>query len=107
MNDPQFIEAARHLAANAILEGGKDPKKRADYLARRVLARNFKEPEHKILGRSKAAFSKTFRADPEAAKQLLTIGDSPLQEGIPIIDLATWTMVASQVLNFDEAITKH
>src|SRR5205085_8667514 len=39
LNDPQFIEAARHLAERALKEGSKAPRQRLDYIADRLLAR--------------------------------------------------------------------
>ena len=39
LNDPQFIEAARHLAQVALKEGGSTAESRLDFLARRLLAR--------------------------------------------------------------------
>jgi hypothetical protein len=107
MNDPQFIEAARHLAAKAIQACGEDSVKRADYMARRILARKFDKKEREILLLSLDVFLKAYQADPAGAKELISIGDSPAQEGIPEEELAAWTMVASQILNFDEAITKY
>ena len=107
MNDPQFVEAARHLAANAIKECGDDLAKRADYMAVRVLARKFDDVEQGIVRHSLEAFLNAYKNNPEGAKGVVSVGDSPAQEGIPTEELAAWTMVASQVLNFDEAITKH
>ena len=39
LNDPQFVEAARHLAERALKEGGDDADGRLDFMARRLLAR--------------------------------------------------------------------
>jgi hypothetical protein len=43
---------------------------------------------------------------PEAAAALLEVGESPHSEDVPAPELAAWTMVASQFLNLDEALTK-
>ena len=52
----------------------------------------------------------TFDGDPEqnpaAAKGLIGVGESPLDEKVPTADLAAWTLVASQVMNLDESLTK-
>ena len=40
LNDPQFVEAARRLAENAIKTGDTDEVAILDYLAHRVLARS-------------------------------------------------------------------
>jgi len=39
LNDPQFVEAARHLAQVALKEGGPRTEARLDVMARRLLAR--------------------------------------------------------------------
>ena len=106
MNDPQFIEAARHLAANAIA-ASKDPRARIDHITARVLARPFDADEHEMIGRSLQAYREAYAADSKAAESLVSIGESKRDASIPVSELAAWTMVASQILNFDEAITKN
>ena len=107
MNDPQFMEAARHFAANAMKVGGDDARLRADYLARKILSRPLVDAEFTIIDRAYKAFLKAYQANSKAASELLSIGDSPPTEGLPQPEAAAWTMVASQFFNFDEAITKH
>jgi hypothetical protein len=47
-----------------------------------------------------------FRADAEAAKQLLAVGESKRDEALDPAEHAAWTMVANLILNLDETITK-
>ena len=47
-----------------------------------------------------------FKADPESAKKLLAVGESPCDPALNEIELAAWTTVASTILNLDETITK-
>src|SRR5439155_13666285 len=49
LNDPQFVEAARHLAQTAIKEAGDNLQARLDGLARRLLARPFREEETRVV----------------------------------------------------------
>ena len=44
--------------------------------------------------------------DPNAAQELLAVGESPLNETLDPAELAAWTAVASAVLNLDETVTK-
>ena len=44
--------------------------------------------------------------DPAAAQKLLAVGESPADEKLPAPELAAWTLVASQVMNLDESLTK-
>ena len=48
----------------------------------------------------------TYRRTPAAALELLDVGDSPADTKLPAPELAAWTLVASQVLNLDESLTK-
>ena len=92
---------------NAIEACGDNVHDRTNHMAMRVLARPFDAEEHALLEPSLYAFRKTYSEDPSAAEQLIAIGDSKPNKTIPAPELATWTMIASQILNFDEAITKH
>jgi hypothetical protein len=47
-----------------------------------------------------------YQHDPSAAKALLTVGESLVNQSLNPEDLAAWTAVMSVILNLDEAITK-
>ncbi|MCU0777831.1 MAG: DUF1553 domain-containing protein [Akkermansiaceae bacterium] len=105
MNDPQFVEAARELAAHAI-RSSADPDARIDHITLRLLARVLDEDERKIARDSLAAMLETYRAKPEDAGKLITTGAKPPPQDIDPAELAAWTLVASQLLNLDETITR-
>ena len=44
--------------------------------------------------------------DEEAAKQLLSVGEKPRNEKLPIVELAAYTSVANILLNLDEVLTQ-
>jgi hypothetical protein len=106
MNDPQFVEAARHLATNAIKNGGRTFDGRLDDITVRVLARPFEADERTVMQDAFAAFRDHYRAAPDEAAQLLDVGDTDVDKTIPATTLAAWTMVASTILNLDEALNK-
>jgi hypothetical protein len=106
MNDPQFVEAARHLATNAIKNGGRTFDGRIDDITVRVLARPFEADERTVMQDAFAAFRDHYRAAPDEAAQLLDVGDTDVDKTIPATTLAAWTMVASTILNLDEALNK-
>lgn len=106
MNDPTFLEAARHLAVNAITRCGADPECRLDDLSMRVVGRRFDEDERTILRASIADFTKRYAAQPEAAAQLLAIGTSPVDASVAAPEQAAWMMVATEISNLDEALNK-
>ena len=106
LNDPQFVEASRHLAERMMKEGGKTPKDRVAIGYRVVAARAPKALVSQILS---SAFNEEFehyKKNPEAATKLLAAGDSKRDESLNAAEHAAWTIVASMILNLDEVITR-
>jgi hypothetical protein len=106
MNDPQWVEAARHLAQRAMLEAGEAFDARLDYISTRALARKFEPAEREICRRSLQQFVSAYQADAEAANKLVAVGESKADPKAAPVELAAWTMLASQIMNLDEALTK-
>jgi hypothetical protein len=104
-NDPQYLEAARHLAVNAI-QSAPDPEKRLDYMSERLLARPLAKDEQSVLLKTLCNFNDTYAKEPDAAAKVIRIGDSPPNTTIPAPEQAAWTMVASEFLNLDETLNK-
>ena len=106
MNDPQFVEAARLLAQAALQHAGPEFGARLDFLTARLLARELGQRERAVAEQSLAAFLRHYEGDCEDASQLLDTGASPADAQLPGPELAAWTMLASQLLNLDEALNK-
>jgi hypothetical protein len=47
-----------------------------------------------------------FRKNPEAAKKLLKLGESPANAHLDSAEVAAWTLAANVLLNLDEAVTR-
>ena len=105
MNDPQFFEAARKLAERTIRHGA-EVDARLDFLSRTLLARPLSPSENEILVAAHRRFSDHYRATPADAAAILTTGESAADPGFDPAEVATWTMLANQFLNFDETLTK-
>jgi hypothetical protein len=99
LNDPTYVEAARKLAERMMRVG-------LDIGFQRAVARSPTDDEKQILMRIYAEALTRFRKDPEAAKKLLSVGESPRDVALNEAELAAWTAVASTILNLDETITK-
>lgn len=105
LNDPQFVEAARALAASALREheGYAD---RMDAMMLRLAARRLADEELRTCGEVLRDLRSTYAADPEAAARLVSVGASPPPDDLAAPELAAWTMLANMLMNLDEVVTK-
>jgi hypothetical protein len=106
MNDPTYVEASRKLAERMMTQGGATPAGRIKFAFRLATARPPRAGEVAVLEKVFNEQKAVFAADPEAAKKLLAVGDSPRDQKLDTAELAAWTLVASAILNLDETITK-
>jgi hypothetical protein len=106
MNDVQWVEAARALAQRVIKEGGAMPRRRIDLMSEILLAHDPPPRMETALEESLTKMQKHYAADPKAAHALIGVGEKPADASIPASELAAWTMVASEMLNLDETVTK-
>ncbi len=106
MNETAQVEAARKLAERMMHEGGDTLDAKAAFGFRLVTARRPDTLEAAVLVDQFRKQREYFRSHPEAAEQLLGVGESPRDESLPPVDLAAWTMTANVLLNIDETICK-
>ena len=105
LNDPQFVEAARRLAEVVLLEK-KESSEALEELARRVLLRPLSAAEREVVTRTARELEEDFAAHPERATAFLKVGEAKAVESLPEVRLATYGMIASQLLNLDETLNK-
>ena len=105
LNDPQFVEAARRLA-EAVMKQNKDAPAIITELASRVLLRPLSDAETKVVNATLADLETEFTAHPERATAFLNIGETKADASLPAPKLAAYGMIASQLLNLDEALNK-
>ncbi len=105
LNDPQFVEAARALATVASLHS-KTPSQTLDHITLSVLSRKLNDAERTVAMSNFETLHEHYKEQPKLSEKLLTVGNSRPNKDIDTAKLAAWTMVASQVLNLDEALTK-
>jgi hypothetical protein len=106
MNDPAFVEAARHLGAR-MLEHDRNSEARLEYGFRLVTARPPVSGEKAVLKEALKKYQTRYRSDGEAARKLIAVGESPVNENLNPADLAAYTMVANMLLNLDETLNKN
>ena len=105
MNDVQFIEAARALAARTLIEK-KEDSERIRVMFRRLTARYPSQREAGIIMNTLNSFRDIYKKDVKAAGELLMHGELKTDAKLDKSELASWTMLANQMMNLDEVITK-
>jgi hypothetical protein len=106
LNDPQYVEASRVLAERMQREGGATFREQIILGFRLVTSRRPNEAELDVFERQFYAELKRFEQDPDAAFALLAVGDYPRDEALPADRTAALAVVASTMLNHDEAYMK-
>ncbi|WP_081634839.1 DUF1553 domain-containing protein [Lunatimonas lonarensis] len=106
MNDPQYVEAARALAERMIREGGLDTEEQIRYGFKAMTSRSPNQRELGILRRQYELELEEFRTAPHTALGLLKLGDSSPDPRLPREELAAMTLVASTLVNYDDAVYK-
>jgi Protein of unknown function (DUF1553) len=106
LNDPQFVEAARSLAQRTLKHGGQTAEERINFIARHLLARPFRHEEQAIVQASLSRLTANYVSHPDEAAQLLSVGESKTDASLDLVTLAAWTMLANELMNLDEFLTK-
>ena len=106
LNDPQYVEAARVLAARLLSAEAGDVS--AQLLrGYRLLTSLYPDAETMTLLRDHyEAEIENFAEDQEGALQLLSVGELPAEENHDTTQLAALTVVMSTIMNFDAAVMK-
>jgi hypothetical protein len=106
MDDPQFVEAARVLAQNALLASPDKVDGELNYMSIRLLARKFNDRERAIVSNSYRDYLAYYESDRGDATKLANVGESKPSGSLPAPNLAAMTMVANELLNLDEVLVK-
>jgi len=105
LNDPQFVETSRQLATHA-MKASAETGARLDFITERLLNRTFDTDEKEIIGRTLGDIRSSFAKDSAAAAEFLKTGATPADASLPADELASWTVLTSQILNLDETVTR-
>jgi hypothetical protein len=101
LNDPQFVEAARSLAAK-VFSLHPDERLAAAFTASASRPPTQKEAE--LLNGLHREQLEFFKADVEGAKKLLSLGDSPAARDLDPVEAAALTVACQAILNLDAAV---
>ena len=105
LNDPTYVEAARKLAERILLSSTSNHD-RMNLAFRIVLTRAPSDTEQTTLQEILDEAHTHFAANPAAANELLSVGQSAWDVKLDPVDLAAWTTAMSVLLNLDESISK-
>jgi len=105
LNDPQFIETSRQLASKA-LKASDSFSQRLDLITKALMSRTFANDEQALVKKALDHHLKRYTESPELAGELITVGASKPDPALPPTELAAWTLIASQIFNLDETLTK-
>ncbi|MCA9179253.1 MAG: PSD1 domain-containing protein [Planctomycetales bacterium] len=108
LNGETTLEAARELARLATREHPDDVQARLSWMTRRLLTREPDAHEFAVLARQRGLALEHYRPHPGDAAQLLAVGQASADRPT-LPDTAAWAadmVVASMLLNLDEAITR-
>ncbi|HEV7282958.1 MAG TPA: PSD1 and planctomycete cytochrome C domain-containing protein [Pirellulaceae bacterium] len=106
LNDVQFVEAARAFAQRILHREG-DEAARIRWAVLEALSRPASDLEIDVLSEALARERQRYAADPEAARQALSAGESLRDETLPAEEHAAWMQVASMLLNLSESVTRN
>jgi len=105
LNDPTWVESARVLAEKSMKAAG-DPAGRLTHAFRRILGRRPTDYDLEAVTRMHARQLAIYQADAEAAKQFLSVGESPRDEAIDTAEHAALASACLAMFNLDEALTR-
>ncbi|MDX2030460.1 MAG: PSD1 and planctomycete cytochrome C domain-containing protein [Blastocatellia bacterium] len=107
LNDPIFVEAARAFAQNALKQGGPAVESQIAWAFERATGRRPLPQERRVLVSLHAQSLARFQKKPDAARELLRIGDAPPLAGASPARLASMIAVTRAILNLHETITRN
>ncbi len=107
LNDTQHVEAARLLAERIVTDGGATAAERVAFTYKLLLARTPTEKELAIVGGELSKHQERYAKVPADAAKLLAVGERKANPKLKADEVAAWTLVASMLLNLDEALTRN
>ena len=106
MNDPQFVEASRYLAQQAMRDAGDEFQDRLNFITTRLLARHFSADERAVARHTYDRLLVSYESDSSGANRLIHTGESAPDSTLSATESAAWTMLVNQLMNLDEVLNK-
>jgi len=100
------VEASRAFAQRILKSSAKTFSDRLDWAFEMATGHPANSVRKKVLKDAHSYQKTIFQKEPERAEELLKIGESPRDSAIPDQEHATWTVLASMILNLDETLNR-
>jgi hypothetical protein len=107
LNDPTYVEAARVFAQHLLANPDSNDEQRLELALERVVSRAPSAREREVLLNLLRTHRQEYAQEPESVRELLSLGATPVAEGIDRVNLAAWTSVTRALLNLHEAMTRY
>lgn len=105
LNDIQFVEAARVFSQNLLAENLSE-QKMLEKAFRMATSRTPQDEEISILESLLQETRLEFSQDIASAREVINIGEHPIDDPFGEVELASLSVVVSAILNMNETITK-
>jgi hypothetical protein len=106
LNGPQFVESARGLAEQLIVQHDEDTDQIVADAFRRLTSRRAREKELRVLRELAISQQAYFEADDERSASFLAVGDAEPDSKCKPSRLAAITVVVGTLMNYDESVMK-
>ncbi|MBM4021596.1 MAG: DUF1549 domain-containing protein [Planctomycetes bacterium] len=106
LNGQQFVEAARVLAERLLADQEADARPPLERAFERLTSRPADDREREILRTMHGGQLDWYRAHPEDAARLVTVGQTRRVESLPAVEVAATAAVINALLNYDGCVVK-
>lgn len=105
LNEITYVEAARKMAER-MLAAGTTVNERLAFGFKLATSRSATAAELQVLSAGLSSDLAHLQRDTDAAKKLITFGDSKASANLDPVELAAYTLTANILLNLDEVVTR-
>jgi len=107
LNDPSYVEAARVFAEHLLTSDSSTDEERITQAIGQALSRKPNDQETKILKSLIQQQRAHYRANPDAAKELIAVGLAPVNDSLDPIETAALLSATRAIMNMHEFITRN
>ena len=106
LNDEQFVEASRAFAQRILKSPTNSLEEKVNWAFEMATGHLADSLRQEVIKKAYATQIKNFQKEPKRADDLLKIGESSRDESLDKTKHATWTILASMILNLDETLNR-